>query len=239
MRNHFIRCSATLSLLWLLSSFNPFLSAQASQTTGEADVPALVNKLEDKNERTVMMAAVALKKIGPSVIPALVEGLKQRKGCQFQFVASGVVYDLDRKQETANPILIDVALGRCEGSSKNDLAVRRHAAFALVTRAEGIPAVAQMLSDKDTFTRRSAAFAFDELTEKMGGARPDSIKVTPEILKAAKDALPLLVHALGDKDEVVRCMSFEAIEQAQGSTHQELRAEANRLMQGVKVRCSK
>jgi HEAT repeat protein len=239
MRNRIIRHFVALCLLGLIFPCNSALSSTASQKSDAADVPRLIDELGDKDEQTAMKAALALLKLGAGVIPALRESLKQRKGCQFQFVASGVIFQIDHDEGFANPILTDVALGRCEGTSKNDLAVRRQAAFSLVVRAAGIPAVAQMLKDKDTLIRRSAAFAFDDLTERMEDGRPDSIKVTPEIVGATKDALPLLVQALDDKDEVVRCMSYESLEQAQGSSHEEVRAEARRLMQGVKVRCSK
>jgi hypothetical protein len=71
----------------------------------------------------------------------------------------------------------------------------------------------------------------------MLGGRPPEMNVDPEIVHATKAALPALVQALRDRDEVVRCMSFEALEQLQVSKHEELRSEANRLMQGVEVRC--
>ena len=238
MMNRTIRRSLAFALLGLLLSGNPVFSSTTPQTAEAADTSRLIDKLEDKNEKAAMMAAAALVKSGPGVIPALAERLKQRRGCQFQFVASGVIYELDRREESANSILTDVALGRCEGTSKNDLSVRRHAAFSLVLRARGIPAVAQMLKDKETFIRRGAAFAFDDLTERLEEGRPDSVRVTPEIISATRDALPSLIQALSDKDEVVRCTSYEAVEQAQGSSHEELRSEARRLMQGVKVRCS-
>lgn len=89
------------------------------------------------------------------------------------------------------------------------------------------------------FERRSVVFAFDELTEKIEGVRPDSITPTPEMISAIKAAIPLLIRALDDKDEIVHCMAYESLEQLQRSKHKELRDEANRLMEGVKVRCSR
>jgi HEAT repeat protein len=238
MRNRIIRHTVALCLLVLLFPFSSTTSSAAPQKSDAADVPRLIDELGSKDEQTAVKAAVALSKLGAGVIPSLREGLRQRKGCQFQFVASGVIFEIERDEASVNPVLSDVALGRCEGASKNDLAVRRHAAFSLVVRAAGIPVVAQMLQDKETFVRRSAAFAFDELTERMEDGRPDSIEVTPELVSAMKGALPLLVAALGDKDEVVRCTSYESLEQARGSSHEEVRTEARRLMQGVRVRCS-
>lgn len=213
--------------------------SQEAKPSQQADIPTLIKKLEDKNSSVAMDAASALIKVGQSVIPTLVDSLKQRKSCQFQFVASGVIYQLDRKHEVVNPILAEIAKGNCKGSSQNDMTIRRQAAIAIGTRAEGIPIMIEMLKDKDTFNRQSAVFAFDELTELIEEGRPDKITPTPEILSATKAAIPSLVQALSDKDEVVRCMSYESLEQLQRSMHGELRAEANRLMQGVKVRCSK
>jgi hypothetical protein len=202
------------------------------------DIPSLIKKLEHKDERAVLSAAGELIKAGQSIVPLLVDSLKQKRGCQFQFAASGIIYQLDERNGVVNSALIDIVRGKCKGRSRNDLIIRRQAAFALVGKAEGIPVIAEMLKDKDTFIRRSAAFAFDELTERLAG-RPPEVKATPEVLFAAKAALPSLVQALSDKDEIVRCMSLESLEQVQHSKHEELRSEANRLMQGVTARCSR
>lgn len=229
----FLGCFA-LSLLGLETT----CPAQEQKAREHANPSSLIKMLEDKDERVVFTAAQALANEGPKVIPLLVEVLREKKGCQLQFVASGVIYRLERKHEIVNRTLIDVTKGKCEVSSPRDLMIRRQAAFALVAKPEGIPAVAEMLKDKDIFIRRSAAFAFDELTERLEG-RPPEIAATPQIISATNTALPALVQALNDKDEIVRCMSYESLEQVRGSKHEELRSEATKLMQGVKARCSK
>lgn len=234
MCNRVFRNAAALALL--LTICCPSFPALAQK--GE-DVPALIRKLEGKTDEEVMRAAGALARLGPSVIPALEEGMRRRRGCQFLYVASGVVYRIDKDKRRANPVLSDVVLGRCEGSSKRDLMVRRVAAFALVERAEGVPVVAQLFRDGESFDRQTAAFAFDELTEKIRGSRPDGVEAAPELLRALKEALPLIVGALGDGDEVVRCMSLEAIEQARAAPAADVRTEVERLMRGVTVRCSR
>lgn len=211
--------------------------AQQPIAGGQADVPSLVGKLNDKDERTVLSAAQAFIAIRPSVIPALVDVLGKERGCQLQFVASGVIYKLEPRHAIVNSTLIGITRGECKESSRNSLIIRRQAAFALVGKAEGIQVIAGMLKDKDTFVRRSAAFAFDELTERIEG-RPPEVTATPEIVGAIKAALPLLMQAVDDKDEVVRCMSYESLEQIQRSKHEALRTEANRLVQGMKPRCS-
>jgi HEAT repeat protein len=239
MNKHTINSFTVICFLLVFFGLKATFFAQELKPGQQADVPTLIRTLDDKNSTVAMDAANALVRVGKSVIPALVDSLKQRKSCQFQFVASGVIYQLEHKQEIVNPILADVSKGKCKGSSQSDLIIRRQAAITLGTRAEGIPIMVEMLKDEDTFNRRSAVFAFDELTELIEKGRPDKISATPEILSATKAAIPSLVQALDDKDEVVRCMSYESLEQLQKSMHGELRAEANRLMQGVKVRCSK
>ena len=223
-----------------LLTFILYATSLAQETEGnkQVDVPSLIKILEEKDEMVALSAAEELIKAGHSVVPQLVDSLRHNRGCRFQFVASGVVYQLDEKNEAVNTTLIDIVRGKCRGRSKNDLIIRRQAAFALVGKAEGIPVIAEMLGDKDTFIRRSAAFAFDELTERLEG-RPPEVEASTEVLRATKAALPSLVKALSDRDEIVRCMSLESLEQVQRSRHDELRSEASRLMQGVTVRCSK
>lgn len=208
------------------------------QAKGQADITSLLEKLEDKDEAVVVSAAQALAKEGSKVIPLLAEVLRVKKGCQLQFVASGIIHRLEPQHEVVNSTLVDITRGKCKVSSPKDLIIRRQAAFALAAKPEAIPIIAGMLKDKDTFIRRSAAFAFDELTERLEG-RPPEIAATSEIISATKAALPALVKALNDKDEVVRCMSYESLEQVQRSKHEALRSEANRLMQGVTWRCSR
>jgi HEAT repeat protein len=238
MNKHTIHSSIVICFL-LFFGLETTILAQKSKPTQQSDIPALIEKLDDRNPGLAMDAANALIKVGKSVVPALTDSLKERKSCQFQFVASGVIYKIEDNEELANPILAEIARGNCKGSSQNDKMIRRQATMILGTRAAGIPVIVELLKNKDKFNRQSAAFAFDELTELIEDGRPDKISSTPEILSAIKAAIPSLVQALDDTDEVVRCMSYESLEQLQKSMDEELRVEANRLMQGVKVRCSR
>ncbi len=235
MKNIMMKLGCLALLLFGLETVS---LAQEQKESRQADIFSLIKRLEDKDERVVFSAAQALVNEGAKVIPLLVEVLREKKGCQLQFVASGVIHRLEPKHEVVNSTLIDTIRGKCKVSSPRDSIIRRQAAFALVAKPEGIPIVAEMLRDKDTFIRHSAAFAFDELTERLEG-RPPEIAATPQIISATKAALPTLVQALNDKDEVVRCMSYESLEQVQRSKHEALRSEANRLMRGVTARCSR
>ncbi len=99
--------------------------------------------------------------------------------------------------------------------------------------------IADLLTDKDVFVRRGAAFAFDDLTERLEG-RPPQVEATTEIVEATKSAFPLLLQAaLRDRDEVVRCMSYESLDQARRSRHEPLRTQATRLLEGKAIPCSR
>ncbi|HEY7543652.1 MAG TPA: HEAT repeat domain-containing protein, partial [Blastocatellia bacterium] len=78
---------------------------------------------------------------------------------------------------------------------------RRHSAFQLASCEKGIAILIEMLRDRDVFIRRSAVFAFDELTEQS------------EIPKIAKNAIPALKELLKDPDEIVRGMAGEVLKQ--------------------------
>jgi hypothetical protein len=89
------------------------------------------------------------------------------------------------------------------------------------------------------FVRQTAAFAFDDLTERLEG-RPPKVEATTDIMSATTKAFPLLLGAaLKDKDEIVRCMSYESLDQARRSTHEPLRSEATRLLEGKTIPCSR
>jgi hypothetical protein len=213
--------------------------AQDQPATSTIDVPLLLKKLEDTDSRVVLDAASQLTKLGSSIAPALVEALRDRRECRLQWVASGILRRLELHHRLVNETLLDIAKGKCEGNSRDDLILRREAAFALVGKVEGIPLIAEMLTDKDLFMRRSAAFAFDDLTERLQG-RPPQVEATAEIVEATTRVFPLLLQgALTDRDEVVRCMSYEALDQARRGRHERLRAEASRLLEGKAIPCSR
>ena len=92
-------------------------------------------------------------------------------------------------------------------------------------------------TEPDDFVRRSAAFAFDDVTERLEG-RPPELQPTPAILAAVAAALPPLRDAaLHDNDDIVRCVSYESLGQASRSKHKALREPARKLMKGQRSRC--
>jgi HEAT repeat protein len=213
--------------------------AQDQPSSSPPDVPLLLKRLEDRDSRVVFAAASQLTKLGSSIAPALIEALRDRHGCRLQWVASGILHRLELERRLVNATLLDMAKGKCEGNSREDLILRREAAFALIGRVDGIPMIAEMLTDKDLFVQRTAAFAFDDLTERLEGRSPQ-VEATAEILEATKRAFPLLLQAaFRDRDEVVRCMSYESLDQARHSKHEPVRTEATRLLEGKTIPCSR
>jgi HEAT repeat protein len=213
--------------------------AQDQSSSSPPDVPLLLKRLEDRDSRVVFAAAAQLTKLGSSIAPALIEALRDRHGCRLQWVASGILFRLEIERRLVNATLLDIAKGKCEGTSRDDLILRREAALALIGKVDGILMIAEMLTDNDLFVQRSAAFAFDDLTERLEGRSPQ-VEATTEILEATKRAFPLLLQAaLRDRDEVVRCMSYESLDQARRSKHEPLRTEATRLLDGKAIPCSR
>jgi hypothetical protein len=133
-------------------------------------------------------------------------------------VASGIIYRLDRKNALVNDTLRAITVGARSGKSQCDAITRRQRAFALVGRPEGMPIIAALLKDKDDVTRRNGAFAFDDLTQRLEGRQP-AVEATAEILDLTAQALAPLSQAVADKNEVVRCMSYEALDQTRRSRH--------------------
>jgi len=214
--------------------------ATAEETPSSvATVPDLLKKLDDENDAAAGAAASELLKRGPSVGPALVGALHQRHGCQLQWIVAGILDELALEPQLVTATLMEMARGHCGGSAKTDRLLQRQAAIAIVPHVEAIPVLGTMLSDRDIYVRRSAAFAFDELTERLQG-RPPAIEATSTMLDATRRALPLLLEAaLHDTDEIVHCMSYESLDQARRSKHEALRADAVKLIEGKTFPCKR
>ncbi len=207
--------------------------AQNQAARSSAAVPVLLTRLEDKDDRVAIDAVSQLIALGSSAAPELIGALRDRHGCRLQWVASLILNELKLEPLLVTTTLINIATGHCEASSPDDLMLKRQAALLVVDRVEGIPVMAAMLTEKDVFLRRSAAFAFDELTEGLD-------EPTTEVLEATRKALPFLLQAaLRDEDEVVRCMSYESLDQARRSKHESLRLEATRLLEEKTIPCAR
>jgi hypothetical protein len=100
--------------------------------------------------------------------------------------------------------LIELSTGGRESSSEEELLCRRGATFLLAFSAKGIRVLTGLLRNgENLFIRRSAIFAFDELTET--GNYPEGS------LEAMKEAIPVIAESRKLNDEVMQNMSNEVL----------------------------
>jgi hypothetical protein len=211
---------------------------QAASAAKDPRVHDLLVLIESADQAAALDAAMELQKIGPSVAPALVETLKTNPRCQAQWVASGVLARLKLEPALVETTLLQMTRGTCKPMSIADLQLQQDAAFAVIDRVSGIELMTALLRGGDLLARRRAAFAFDELTERLRPDHPRPIAATPEIVAATTAALPLLRDVAVSKAHVeIRCTSFEAIDQARRLPIDALRTRATKLLNGVKVDC--
>jgi HEAT repeat protein len=196
----------------------------------------LIDQLGSKNEQSMMAAVEALTRQGPQVVPAIVEALDRRRECQVQFVASGVLRRIDPAHNRIEPALATLARGECGGGSAQDFSLKQQAAFALSYTASGLALLTDMVPHKDVLTRRRVAFAFEDLAEKMN-ARTEEFRPPSTLTGPVAHALPKLAPFLDDRDERVRCVTLEAMEQAIASSYPAVAAAAKGALAGKHVTC--
>jgi hypothetical protein len=164
--------------------------------------------------------------------------LDKRKECQMQFVASGILRRIDPAHTGIETALATLARGECSGNSKQDFIFKQEAAFALSRSLSGLERLSDMVLHPDLATRRRVAFAFEDLTEKFDSpierARPPAALIEP-----TARALPKLAPFLADRDEMLRCVTLEAMEQAGASRHPSIAAAAKAVLEGKKVNCGR
>lgn len=190
------------------------------QNSGDAVTRDLINQLGEKDRDRVLAAVDALVQQGSSVIPVLVEALDRRPECQMQFVASGVLRRIEPQHSRVEATLAKLARGECSGRTQADFILKQDAAFALGYTASGVKWLAEMISHKDLLTRRRVAFTFEDLTEKIEYTA-EGLSLPPQVLDGIvpliAETLPRLSAFLSERDEVLRCVTLEALEQASGS----------------------
>jgi hypothetical protein len=214
------------------------LSAQTPAAADASRVHDLLVLIEAADHSAALEAATELERIGPSVAPALVETLKTNPRCQPQWVASGVLARLKLEAALVETTLLQLARGTCRPSSAADVRLLQDAAFAVIDRVRGIALMAELLRGSDDLARYRAAFAFDALTERLRPDHAHTIAATPEIVAATEAALPLLRDVAASKANVqLRCLSYEALDQASRLPIDALRARATKLLHGVTVDC--
>jgi hypothetical protein len=210
------------------------------QSSGGAVTRDLINQLGEKDRDRVMEAADTLVKQGSSVIPVLVEALDRRPECQMQFVASGVLRRIEPQHSRVEATLAKLARGECSGWTQEDVILKQDAAFALADTASGLKLLVEMISHKDLLTRRRVAFTFEDLTEKIEYSAEGlglSAQVLDKIVPLIAETLPRLSPFLSERDEVLRCVTLEALQQASESRHASVAAAGRATLAGKKVNC--
>lgn len=175
---------------------------------GRAAVPAVEEFLNREKGPARVYAAAALSGIEPSNALArqtLVE--VARKGGGDEVIEAAVALaEVEPENDAAVPQLVKMASKTIILPSAKNMRRMRGAAFALALTAPGVRALTPLLNHWDSWVRQSAVYAFDDRTE--------SLKDAPSAMRAAvSDAVPALVKNLADKDEIVRDMSAEVLEQ--------------------------
>ena len=163
-----------------------------------AEIKKLVKQLESQDEKLLEAAFDGLVKAGRLAVPFLAARLSH-KNADVRLGTALILFKIEPENNDAIAALN--ALLRDERESE---AFRRAVAFTLAGSAAGIGLLGDALANGDAFLRRSAVFAFDDVTER---------DLTAEDLAAFKSIEPLLQKAVRDKDEVVSRMASEVIGQ--------------------------
>jgi hypothetical protein len=228
-----IRIICTVFLLLVWTSVPPAVRAQSQPASGTQE---LINQLVDRDEQKVLAAVDGLMRQGPQVIPALIDALDKRQECQMQFVASAVIRKIEPDHSRIEAALAKLARGECAGTSQQDVVFKQDSAFALSYTVSGLALLIEMVPHKDLLTRRRVAFAFEDLTEKMNSTI-EEFRPPAAIVEPTAQALPKLAPFLADRDEVLRCVTLEALQQASESKHASIAAAGKSVLAGKKVNC--
>ena len=195
------RCLTTASIVAAL--FSTCL-AQEPKSISEVEVRSLIKKSLSKDYKAADEARQKLSELTVQDLAVLEAISKKGSTCERMTAATAMV-DLDKKRsKMLIPVLIELSTGGTSSSSEEDLLCRRGATFLLAFSTDGIRVLTGMLKDgRNLFIRRSAIFAFDELTET--GNYPEGS------LEAMKAAIPVIAQSRKLEDEVMQNMSTEVL----------------------------
>lgn len=172
----------------------------AQQANNKPNIPALIKRLGDKDQRIASEASERLAELGVDAVPALIEVMTKGNTQVRLFAAFAMLEIKPDRLDT-----IAVLIGILKDKSAHYL-TRRYAAFGLARTAQGVKALAGVLKDPDLEVRVSAAFAFEDLSE--GDPNDGS-----ERQAALKSVIPAIVEALNDDSEIVRTIIGETVGQ--------------------------
>lgn len=170
-------------------------SKHKSEAMVSSQIAKYVQDLTSSDNEIIVQAQHELLAIGHQALPALTNMLRSSVR-PFGYRAAVVILEIDKENKAAMAALpgfvIDPHLSTKE---------RQDAAFGLLRNDEGITILTEMLVNSDPIVRRFAVFAFDELTER------------PQFPKIVEKAVPSLRQLTQEKDEVIRKMAVEVLEQ--------------------------
>jgi len=173
----------------------PAATVEKPEPLTPAQIAQYIQQLVSPDEDVSVSARRELVSAGRQVAPALTEALKSGS-VTLRFRVAVVLLEIDKENPAAMAalpgFLLDPQLERAE---------RQNAAFGLLRNDQGITVLTELLLHPDPFVRRCVIFAFDDLTERR------------EIPRLIEKALPALRELTRDKDEVVRKMAKEVLEQ--------------------------
>ena len=156
----------------------------------------------------------------------------------MQFVASGVLRKIEPNHARIEPALANLARGECSGGSQQDFALKQDSAVALSFTPSEIALLVEMVPHSDLLTRRRVAFAFEDLTEKIESAT-EGLSLPTTLVEPIAQGLPRLAPFLDERDEVLRCVTLEAMEQASASRHPKIASAAVSVLAGKKIICGR
>lgn len=133
---------------------------------------------------------------GKQVVPQLSMALQKAADTSLRYYLAAALIRLDKENIDATKTLADIITDR---NLKDEL--RQDSAFGLLSNETGIQMLISLLNDNDISVKRYVIFALDELTERS------------EIPEQVKMAIPTLNKLKKDKDEIVRRMAREVLDQ--------------------------
>ena len=226
----------TTCVVLLVAAWASGIPPALTQGQSAAGTQELINQLVERDPEKARAAAEALMRQGPQIVPAILEALDTRQECQMQFVASAVLRKFEPSHSRIEATLAKTARGECTGASQQDVVFKQDSAYALSYTASGMALLIEMVPHKDLLVRRRVAFAFEDLTEKMNSTF-EELRPPSAIVEPTAQALPKLAPFLADQDEVLRCVTLEALQQASASKHESIAAAARSVLAGKKVNC--
>jgi hypothetical protein len=173
----------------------PIAATNIAPSFTAEQIGQLIKDLKSADAAVVKSAQYDLIAAGRQAVPALTN-LLQSSDSLLRYRAAFPLLRIDSENAAATQVVAALVL-----DSKLDVQDRQDAAFGLLRNDKGITILTDLLAHPDAVVRRYAIFAFDQLTERA------------EIPRQVKKAIPALRKLLKDKDQIVRGMAEEVLEQ--------------------------